>query len=778
MNFRSTGRRGRPSRNNLRLETLEDRNLLSITPGNPTPTPGPDPEAADGSVVHLPAQFKLFDYQGYLSAPSTQSPITIAEQYIRSNAASLGIQASDLNNYIVTTNYVTKETGATTLTFQQSLNGLPVQNANFNITVAANGQLLSVMGGFISGLSTRAGQISAVPAMNSTNALVAASNSLGLALGGSANVLSQTTNGVTNLTAPNVSSAAIVPKLQYTAIAGNDVRLAWNMTLRVPGGQHWYNVSVDSSSGKIVALGDYFSHATYEVFAAPTTDPEDNPRSIATDPHIFTPTPAIGPSPFGWHDTNGAAGAEFTTTQGNNVNAYTDRDADDVADAGSQPNGGANLDFTGPLVAIDLTQQPATYSAAAVVNLFYMNNFIHDVHYLYGFDEAARNFQVNNYGRGGVGDDAVNAEAQDGSGTDNANFGTPPDGESPTMQMFEFTGLITNTPLAVNRDGDFANEIIIHEYGHGVSNRLTGNGSGLFALQSGAMGEGWSDFWSLMLTQKTADETTIGRGTGMYALAQPQDGPGIRDFKYDFDITDPILETFESFNNGVIGSHDAGTRWCAVLWDLNKLLIDKYGFEPNVYNVDSDAGNIKALKLVMNGLKIQPLNPSFIDARDAILAADQLLFGGENSSEIWEAFARRGLGLDASTASSDSTTIILSHTTPIKSPVAVDDSAATTAAVPVIINVLANDSDPNTGGILLPSTVTIVTAAANGTTSVNPVTGIVTYTPSPNASGTDFFEYNVTSNFGKVSNRAKVTISINGLPSRTMTTTTRRSALP
>jgi extracellular elastinolytic metalloproteinase len=280
------------------------------------------------------------------------------------------------------------------------------------------------------------------------------------------------------------------------------------------------------------------NNATYEVYAIPEENPDTGSRTIETDPYILNPTPATVPSPFGWHDTNGSPGAEQTITSGNNVNAYADRDADDGPDAGSQPNGGANLDFTGALVPIDPTQAPSTYTAAAVVNLFYWSNILHDVHYLYGFDEAARNFQVNNYGRGGTGGDAVNAEAQDGSGTNNANFATPPDGTPPRMQMFEFT---VTTP---NRDGDFDNGIIIHEYGHGVSNRLTGNGLGLFALQSGGMGEGWSDFWSLLLTQESADETTAGRGVGTYVLGQPTTGDGVRAFKYDFDITNPNLETF------------------------------------------------------------------------------------------------------------------------------------------------------------------------------------------------------------------------------------------
>ena len=125
--------------------------------------------------------------------------------------------------------------------------------------------------------------------------------------------------------------------------------------------------------------------------------------------------------------------------------------------------------------------------------------------------------------------------------------------------MYEFT---FSNP---RRDSDIDAGIIIHEFGHGVSNRLTNNANGLNALQSGGMGEGWSDWWATMLTQRTAGETTAGRGMGVYALNQPIDGPGIRDFRYDWDIVNQNLETFINFNNGGTQVHRAGTRWAATL---------------------------------------------------------------------------------------------------------------------------------------------------------------------------------------------------------------------
>ena len=208
----------------------------------------------------------------------------------------------------------------------------------------------------------------------------------------------------------------------------------------------------------------------YNVYAMPVESPNYGARTLVANPDNATA------SPFGWHDTDGSAGPEYTITRGNNTHAYEDGD-----NPGYSPNGGAGLLFDFP---INETYSNADQSEDAVItNLFYWNNIIHDVVYQYGFDEASGNFQENNYGNGGAGSDYVNAEAQDGSGTCNANMGTPADGGNPTMQMY----------VCDSRDGDLDNGVIIHEYGHGISNRLTGGAGAAGCLgNEEQMGEGWS----------------------------------------------------------------------------------------------------------------------------------------------------------------------------------------------------------------------------------------------------------------------------------------------
>ncbi|KAH9003939.1 peptidase M36, partial [Lactarius hengduanensis] len=104
--------------------------------------------------------------------------------------------------------------------------------------------------------------------------------------------------------------------------------------------------------------------------------------------------------------------------------------------------------------------------AAAVVNAFYIVNSVHDLTYRYGFTESTFNFQTNNFGKGG-----------DPAGTDNADFSTPPDGQPGHMRMFlwDFT--------SPGRDGALENDIVIHENTHGVTNRMTGGGTGSPNLQ-------------------------------------------------------------------------------------------------------------------------------------------------------------------------------------------------------------------------------------------------------------------------------------------------------
>ncbi|MDZ4783708.1 MAG: M36 family metallopeptidase [Planctomycetia bacterium] len=620
------------------LETLEARQLLSVSP----PNAGAGwnevaPQHERDLPFFVPPQLHLRKLDGdLLTGPTAGDPLQIAKAYLRANAPTLGLSQSDIDTAVVTDEYSDALSGVTHIYFAQTLDGLRVANATLNINVTADGRVVNVGSSFVVGLNNAATSLRAAPVLNAQQAVAAAGAALDLhgeiSAADAAGPVPFTSEPV--FTAFGYSRDPIAPRQIFVPNADGGVRLGWNMQLRTPDGQHWYDAAVDANSGELLLAADWASRASYHVFPRPSESPSEQGRVTVQDP----PDPVA--SPFGWHDTNGADGAEFTDTRGNNVSAQEDSDANDAG--GFRPNGGASLLFDFPF---DTAQEPASYRDAAITNLFYWNNILHDVHYRYGFDAAAGNFQVNNYGEGGLGEDPVQADAQDGSGLNNANMFTPPDGQSPRMQQFLFS---LTSPM---RDSSLANEIIVHEYGHGVSNRLTGgpaNSNALNSLQSGGMGEGWSDWWALMFTQDPGDTKLAAYPQGNYVLGQPDNGGGIRRFPYSVDMAINPL-TLAVYNQSP-EVHNAGEIWSSALWDMNWLLIDKYGYEPNIalgYQSEGSCGNLLALQLVMDGLKLQPANPTFTQSRDAILLADEVLTGGTNAKEIWTAFARRGFGLSA-----------------------------------------------------------------------------------------------------------------------------------
>jgi hypothetical protein len=214
---------------------------------------------------------------------------------------------------------------------------------------------------------------------------------------------------------------------------------------------------------------------------------------------------------------------------------------------------------------------------------------------------------------------------------------------------------------APDRDSDLDAGVIAHEYGHGLSNRLTGGPGNVDCLDDDEqMGEGWSDFLATTFTTNPQDRPTDGRGVGSYVVFQPADGAGIRPRPYTSDVS--VNEfTYASIPGGVASGvltipHGIGFVWNTMLWDMYWNLVAKHGFNPNVYDDWSTGGNNLAIQLVVDGMKFQPCEPGFVDGRDAILAADQALTGGANQCAVWRAFAKRGLGFGAAQGSSDNVT--------------------------------------------------------------------------------------------------------------------------
>ncbi|KAI8899570.1 peptidase M36 [Globomyces pollinis-pini] len=207
------------------------------------------------------------------------------------------------------------------------------------------------------------------------------------------------------------------------------------------------------------------------------------------------------------------------------------------------------------------------------------------------------------------------------------------------MNMFRFT---LTTP---NRDGSLDNGIPVHEFVHGVSNRLTGGsaqGNCLQTSESRGMGEGWSDTVAIYLGRKATDTRATDVTMGSYAVNKPA---GIRSYPYSTDLAVNPL-SYNSLNT-LDEVHDIGEIWATILNEVYWNLVDKSGYSSNWLDANQTKGNIIALKVVIGGMKLQPCNPTFINARDAILKADEANYGGANKCLIWKAFAKRGLGVKA-----------------------------------------------------------------------------------------------------------------------------------
>ncbi len=372
------------------------------------------------------------------------------------------------------------------------------------------------------------------------------------------------------------------------------------------------------------------------------------PSLVSTDG--FNTRPGGGNDP--WLD------AAATTTTGNNVDAYADVDFQDGFSGGD-----VRPTTTAPGVfdrAYDVTAEPGSSEAqrmAAVTHMFYVVNWMHDYFYDSGFTEAAGNAQAANFGRGGVEGDVFRAEGQDASGTNNANMFTPGDGESPVMQMFVFDA----PQNSVARDGTLDTHIIQHEVGHYLHHRLVDCGS----QECAAMSEGWADSLALFLSLREADNLDGAWGMGAYPLRSFTTNSayfGIRRYPYSVDFTKNPL-TFGHVRSGVVlpagpptsdieflqGSdnyevHNAGEVWSAMLWEgLVDMVKQSKGAAPRM---TFDQARRRYADYIVAGMIAAPVEPTFTEQRDAILAAA----GAADATDfvlLAKAFARRGFGSGA-----------------------------------------------------------------------------------------------------------------------------------
>jgi extracellular elastinolytic metalloproteinase len=373
--------------------------------------------ADDGSALDTPIVSSALDGarivrspSGALTSGSAAARADIVRAYLRDRS---GAAADQLRVFAE----IPARDGVTHLRLEQRIGDLRVHGSYVKAAVGSRGELIQVID-----RSVPVGPV-AQAKITERDALAAAFAEIGYesAVPAQAAIAGTVT---TFATTPELHRAPTVERVAYADSRGNlragYVVETWSLR------HNQLDETLVDGNGGIVTVEHRTSSDRYNVFIE---DPGKGAQTIVTGALTTE-------SPSGWL----GAGAQTThNITGNNTHTYLDTDANNAPDTTTGGVAVANGDF---LTVADLTQSPATVSNrnVAVQNLFYMNNFVHDVLYRHGFTEAAGNFQTNNFGKGGVGNDPVNAEAQDGSGLDNANFATPADGSSPRMQMFLWSG--------------------------------------------------------------------------------------------------------------------------------------------------------------------------------------------------------------------------------------------------------------------------------------------------------------------------------------------------
>lgn len=599
-------------------------------------------------------------------------------KFLQDNAELFGLERNEVAQLVRNADYTNPAGNMGWVRLQKKIKGRNVFRGELNAAFSATGELVAVTGELPAAIDDADAKDE--PLVSAAEAIVAAAASVGVAVS-PAELQLEESDGNTLVFSGGPFADDTKVELQYFPLDVGAVELAYSILLLVDEDEA-YSFVVGAELPDVLyrksIVDDQTQPATYRVYdgdsPAPlspsTATPGSGIQGIGIPRTLFTLV-SEGPSfnDLGWITDGG------NTTTGNNVDAGLDLVSPDGIDAAGRPAGSPfrvfDFSYNPPPAGTD----PPTntdYRWGEVAHMFFWSNRYHDQLYQLGFTEAARNFQQNNFGRGGLGNDRVLAQAQDFSGTDNANFLTPSDGTSGRMQMYVFTGPNPDRVSALDQ------EILIHELTHGTSNRLHNNANGLNNTMSGGMGEGWSDFYARAMTSGPDENVNGVYAAGGYSTLQIVAGYtdnyyyGIRRFPYavmtslgpngkphnplTFADIDPaqVNLTDGAFPRGPIGSssafavHNIGEVWASALFEVRARIITRMGWA---------AGNQRVLQIVTDGMKLDPVNPTLLHGRDSILTADCAGFAGADELDVWNGFAVRGMGFSASAASSASGTV-------------------------------------------------------------------------------------------------------------------------
>lgn len=636
-----------------------------------------------------------------LSSSGPQLPAQAARGFLRQHAALYGLSESETNALSLDADYANPAGNLQWVRFTQQVNDLPVFRGEVTLALNALGEVIRTTGQLASGFDAAEAKLH--PDVDAASALQRAAHSLGVAPAFSRVAPDHSTGTPTFLWTG--LEFPVKAELLYFPLGSGALELAWSTM--VPDGTDVYQMIVSATDGTVLYRQNLTNYVAFNYRVYPTDSPAPfspgptNPTLGAQGTRISSSLLSIeslvtsGPTASHPWLVPGAIDAS-----GNNARAGVDLVAPDGIDVNVAVSSPGSFDYSSnpPPGSPAPGDDPTTAASrnAAAVNAFYWANRFHDALYDLGFTEPARNFQNDNYGRGGLGGDSISMQIQDSSGTNNANSTFPADGGASRMQSYVWTG-----PLP-SRDGALDASIMLHELAHGVSRRLHGNAAGLATGLGGSLGEGWSDFYAAALLSEPGDSLTGTYPVGAYAtylltggfnsnyyygirrfplaILAAIGGPGNQPFNpltfadidaTQFNVANAAYVPGSVAPAGAEQLHNASEVWSTALWETRAKLVQSHG---------AVAGNQRMLQIVTDGMKLDVLNPDFLTARDSIVAATCATYPGADEIGVWEGFASRGMGFSASITSIAPNRVVEAFDTPGAAITQLDVSSQTCAA--------------------------------------------------------------------------------------------------
>lgn len=582
---------------------------------------------------------------GYLTRASTASPARISLGYVRAHLSDFGLTGADMSTFHLRTSY-TDPVGTTHLFWEQIARGIPVFGNGLKAHVDKRGRLIAVQGSPVAGLTAKADAAPTGPALTAASARSGAAHDVG---GKLASARPNTGAGArSDTTWSNGDKAGLV-----WFVSGSGVTLGWN-TLTQSAHAKVYTHVVDAGSGRVLYRNNLVASDNPTVKA-------DSGNNKPGQAYVYDYYPGaryggkakkVDFRAKGWlSDTvswlDGAYAQVWSDVNDDNAIQNEEKTpTPTLANTRLKPATGNSL-CSAWICTWDANTANSwkTNRNADAANAFYLASTFHD--YLaglpFGFNSRAGNFESK-------GGDPVLLQTLDGANTangfpdanhiDNANMATPPDGSSPTMQMYLWhsAGATNAQDPYVPTSGAFDASVLLHEYTHGLSNRLvvdaTGN-STLNSIQAGSMGEAWSDYYAMdYLVQKGFVRNTAKDGEileGHYVAG----GQLFRTEAMDCTVGKVSARcpqggyTYGDFPNigGAPEVHSSGEVWAQTLWDLHETF-----------------GHTKADTLITRAMELSPDDPTMLDMRNSILQADKVAYGSHDKGALWKVFAKRGMG--------------------------------------------------------------------------------------------------------------------------------------